>query len=140
MSDSTTTPAKVPTPEAMVYRLIERDGTVWQIGRPWPTPGTGEHKSSAIDCVISGILLIDSEIDSDGDAVETALYYQIIGLPLEGGRFEEKELGVTTDIGIEDVYRVEGLQNSKVLTAYMIEMIKAAGVRAAAVPASPQGT
>lgn len=114
---------KVTPPAAMIYRLIERDGTIWQLGRPWPSPkaAQGDDQIGKIDCIINAILLIT---DEDEDEDETDPYYQVIGLPAAKGKMADRKLGVTTDIQLEDVRRAEGLQDAEVLAAYLTEMIR----------------
>jgi hypothetical protein len=116
------TKEKIVSPNAMIYRLFERDGTMWQLGAAWPAP-KDVADAAAIDCVISCILRFDSEVDDNGDKVEVEPYFQIIGLPIEGGKFAKRKVGVTTDIGIGDVFRTEGLQDVEALAIYAAEMV-----------------
>ena len=119
---------KLATPDAMIYRLFERDGTVWQLGKKWPAPAPAKGESEidaakgAVDCTIACIIRFDDEEGDDGEKVDIEPYYQIIGLPIEGGKFAKRGMGVTTDIQLEDVFRTEGLQSAAVLAAYAAEM------------------
>lgn len=138
----TETPAAdkaVAPPPAMLYRLIERDGTIWQLGRPWPAPkaAQGDEAIGRVECLVNAILYITTEDDEDGDTIEVEPYYQVVGLPMAKGKMRDRNLGVTTDIREEDVKRAEGLQDAQVLAAYLTEMIRgsqapAAGGEAAA--------
>jgi hypothetical protein len=129
-------PAPVAPPPALLYRLIERDGTIWQLGRPWPAPkaAQGDEQIGRVECVVSAILYVTTEDDADGDEVEVAPYYQVVGLPMAKGKMRERNLGVTTDVALEDVKRAEGLQDAQVLAAYMTEMVRGGQPQQAAQP------
>jgi hypothetical protein len=116
-------PLKIP-PE--IFRLICRDGTVLEKGKPWPQPPGGKNLE-VVDCCIEYIAFYEQE-DEDG----MPDYYLVIALPVEKtqngmpGVFFQKGVGCKTEIFAEDVLRPEYMHSANELYTLIQECKKEA--------------